>query len=108
MLAVVMELELIFHVRPSAVNSQNERVMERYKTIVYKEIRGNKICYANVSSLLHFVRALANVMPMVRQYPNLSCFDNFDRVVKTFLSAGLAVSSSCEALHIICDSYIDE
>ena len=25
-----------------------------------------------------------------------------------FLSAMLAVSSSCEALHIICDSYIDK
>ena len=49
--------------RTSAVNSQmNGFIMERHKTVICQELRGNKgvILYSNVSSLLDFVRALAN------------------------------------------------
>ena len=49
--------------RTSAVNSQmNGFIMEHHKTIMCQELRGNKglILYTNVSSLLDFVRALAN------------------------------------------------
>ncbi|MES9880567.1 MAG: hypothetical protein ABW185_06755 [Sedimenticola sp.] len=51
---------------------------------------------------------LIDFMSKVRQYPNLSQFGNFGGVVKKVISAGLAVSRSSEALHIIFDSYIDE
>ena len=40
----------------------NGFIMEHHKTIMCQELRGNKgfIYYTNVSSLLDFVRALAN------------------------------------------------
>jgi len=47
-------------------------------------------------------------MQMILQYPKLSCFEQFGVVVNKLLSAGLDVSSSCEASHVICDNYIDE
>ena len=51
---------------------------------------------------------LLDFMSKVRQYPNISCFGSFGVVVNKVLSASLAVSSSCETLHVICDSYIAE
>ena len=40
--------------------------------------------------------------------PQLIMLQQFRSSCKKVLSAGLAVSSSCEALHLIYDSYIDE
>ena len=64
--------------------------------------------YRRPISLWDETVTLLDVMQMVRQYPNLSPFDHFGRVVNKVLWAGLAVSSSCKALHVICDNYIDE
>ena len=47
---------------------------------------------------------LPEFMPMVWQYANLSCLDHFGQSPV----GRIVVSSSCEALQVIGDRYIDE
>jgi len=47
---------------------------------------------------------LPEFMPMVWQYANLSCFDQFGQSPV----GRIVVSSSCEVLRVICDGYFDE
>ena len=66
MFAVVVESELISDdillIQNNCRKLTNERMMEHYKTIMYRELRNIKavIFDANVFRLLDFVRAVAN------------------------------------------------
>ena len=63
--------------------------MEHHKTIMCQELRGNKgfIFYTNVSSLLDFVRALANpfIISLCSQTAHLRFEDLFnDEIINMF------------------------